>query len=73
MYGPPSDKKVAVARKEEYYRNQSPNKKYVSPEKFNDISPKKEDGLMFEAKKVLDMHINYLTKDCYYHLRNEIM
>ena len=28
--------------------------------------------MFFEAKKVLDMHINYLTKGCYYFFRDSI-
>ena len=35
-------------------------------------APNRQEQMFFEAKKVLDMHINYLTKGCYYFFRDSI-
>ena len=36
------------------------------------MAPARQEQLFFEAKKVLDKHINYLTKACYYFFRDSI-
>ena len=59
-------------RKEEgyqYYLNKdSPNKRSIA----ETMAPSRQEQLFFEAKKVLDKHINYLTKACYYFFRDSI-
>ena len=35
-------------------------------------APSRQEAMFFEAKKVLDSHINFMTKGCYYFFRDSI-
>ena len=61
-------------RVENYYLN-SGEPINTEANKYQDfsVSPVKKDEQALEAMKVLDAHITYLTKNCYYFLKNEVI